>query len=111
MDNRPASLDEQEFSAVVNSRSGSLLAVASRLSASGSEDVDSELAMLTRPLVAVILSEAIQLEELLDAYGALGNERWRRFRRVVAAMKLFARVHYSLLHLAHAAPQYQLFPV
>jgi len=111
MDNRPFSLDKQEFCSVINLRAGSLLGLARRLGTSGSEDIDPKLTMLTRPLVAVILSEASQLEELLDSYGALGNEQWRGFRRVVAALKLFARVHYSLLHLSHAAPQYHLPPV
>jgi hypothetical protein len=53
-------------------------------------------------------SEATQVEEVLDGYGALGNECWRPFRGVIAALKLFARVHYSLVYLAYAAPTYRL---
>ena len=96
---------------MMNSRASALLDVAGRLSAAGSAEAERLLDVLTRPLVGVILSQASQLEELLDAYGALGSERWRGFRGVVAAMKLFARVHYSLVHLAYSAPFYHLLPV
>ena len=99
-------VDDSEFSTMVNSRASSLLDVAGRLSAGDLVDVESTL--LTRPLLALIHSQATQLEELLDAYGALRNERWRPFRGVIAAMKLFAHVHYSLVHLAYASPHYRL---
>ncbi len=101
-------VDDSEFTALVSSRAGSLLEVAGRLGARSDVDVDSTLALLTRPRLALIHSQATQLEEVLDAYGALGNERWRPFRGVIAAVKLFARVHYSLVHLVHASPQYRL---
>ena len=100
-------VDDVEFSAMVNSRAASLLGVARRLS-DDPADLDAALVFLTRPLLAVVHSQAEQLEELLDAYGALTNERWRPFRGVVAAMKIFARVHYSLVHLVHACPRYRL---
>src|SRR5215212_5666202 len=108
MSDRLSIVDDREFVTMVNSRASSLLHVAGRLSAGDLEDVESTLTFLTRPLLAVIHSQANQLEELLDAYGALSNERWRPFRGVIAAMKLFARVHYSLVHLAYASPQYRL---
>jgi hypothetical protein len=92
----------------VNSRASSLLDVAGRLSATDRADVGATLAFLTRPLLAEMHSQATQLEELLDGYGALGNQRWRPFRGVIAALKLFARVHYSLVHLSYAAPKYRL---
>jgi len=101
-------VDDSEFSTMVNSRASSLLSIAGRLSAIDLPDVESTLAFLTRPLLAVIHSQATQVEELLDAYGALRNERWRPFRRVIAAMKVFARVHYTLIHLAYASPRYRL---
>jgi len=104
-------IDDSEFRSTVSARAGSLLDVAMRLGAAGPAEGGSPLGLLTRPLLAVILSEASQLEELLDTYGALGNERWRGFRTVVAAMKLFARVHYSLVHLTYAAPSYHLLSV
>jgi len=101
-------VDESEFATVVSSRASSLLDLAGRLSAGDLAGVESTLESLTRPVLAAIHSEASQLEELLDAYGALGNERWRPFRAVVAAMKIFSRVHYSLVHLSHATPRYRL---
>jgi hypothetical protein len=101
-------VNDSEFSAMVNSRASSLLDIAGRLGAGDLVDVESALTVLTRPLLAVIHSQATQLEELLDAYGALRNERWRPFRSVIAAMKVFARVHYTLVHLAYASPRYRL---
>jgi hypothetical protein len=98
-------VDDPEFSAMVSARAGALLDVAGRL---GAGDPETTLALLTRPVLAFLHSHATQLEELLDAYGALRNERWRPFRRVIAAVKLFSRVHYALAHLVHASPQYRL---
>ncbi len=111
MGNGPAILEESDFRSAVGLRAGFLLDVAGRLARGDPPDTEAALGLLTRPLLAVILSEATQLEELLDAYGALRNERWRRFRSLVAAMKLFAHVHYSLLHLVRSAPSYRLLPV
>lgn len=104
-------LDDAMFRPVVAPLAGPLLAVAGKLNTVAPNDTEHALAILTRPLLAVILSHASQLEELLDAYGALQNERWHHFRGVVAALKLFARTHYSLVHLANAAPFYHLRPV
>jgi hypothetical protein len=101
-------VEGSEFREMVNSRAGALLDVAGRLGATDPPDVDAALDLLTRPLLGVISSQATQLEELLDAYGALGNERWRAFRGLVAAMKLFARVDYVLVHLERTSPQYRL---
>jgi hypothetical protein len=98
-------IEDSEFSAMVSARAGALLDLAGRLAAG---DPDSAVALLTRPVLAFLQSHATQLEELLDAYGALTNERWRPFRRVIAAVKLFSRVHYSLVHLVHTSPQYRL---
>ena len=111
MSDLPAIVDEAEFREALSARAAALLDVAGRLGAAAPAEVGRALALLSRPRLAVMLSEAAQLEELLDAYGALGNERWRAFRGVVAAMKLFARVDYALVHLAHAAPHYRLLPV
>jgi hypothetical protein len=104
-------LDDADFRAVVSARAGSLLGAAARLAEVGPDETETALAVLCRPLLSEMLSQAVQLEELLDAYGALRNERWRPFRNRVAAMKLFARVHYSWVHLAHAFPHYQCVPV
>ncbi len=101
-------VDDAEFTRMVSSRAGPLLGIGARLVAADRADVDAILALLSRPLLAMLQSQATQLEELLDAYGALRNERWRPFRSAVAAAKLFAGVHYSLLHLIHAVPRYRL---
>jgi hypothetical protein len=111
MGNGPHLIADSEFRALVSARAGELLGVARRLGAVEPEEAGQALAMLTRPLLAVILSQASQLEELLDAYGAHRNLRWRGLRSEVAAMKLFARVHYGLVHLANATPSYRLLPV
>ncbi len=111
MGNGPHLIDESEFRALVSSRASALLGVAGRLGGAELEEAGLALGLLPRPLLALMLSEASQLEELLDAYGAHRNERWRGFRSVVAAIKLFARVHYGLVHLAYATPSYHLLPV
>lgn len=98
-------VDAAEFTATVSARAGALLDLAGRL---GAGEPEGTVPLLTRPVLGLLHSHATQLEELLDAYGALRNERWRPFRRVVAAVKLFSRVHYSLVHLVHTSPQYRL---
>ncbi len=101
-------VDDAEFGAAVNARAGALLHVATRIGAADLIDADSELEALTKPVLALIRSDAVQTEELLDAYGALKNARWRPFRSVIAAIKLFAGVQYSLVHLTRALPRYRL---
>ena len=101
-------VDDSEFRAMVNSRASSLLDIAGRLVASDLAGAESTFPFLTRPILAEMHSEATQIEDVLDGYGALGNECWRPFRAVIAALKLFARVHYSLVSLAYAAPTYRL---
>jgi hypothetical protein len=107
----PRIIDDSEFRSVVSSRASTLLGVAARLGAADPASIESALDVLTRPLLAVALSEASQLEEILDSYGANRNERWRALRGVVAALKLFARVHYSLVHLDRGSPHYRLLPI
>ena len=65
----------------------------------------------TRPLLGDVLSEATQLEELLDAYGVRHNRRWHPLRQAVAALKLFSNASYILLHLLHFLPTYRLLPL
>lgn len=67
--------------------------------------------ILTRPLLGELLSQATQIEELLDSYGARNNCRWARFRSLTAAVKLFSNVSYELLHIQHSIPAYRLLPV
>jgi len=99
------------FQALMASRAGSLMGLCRALTSLDAPSGTAFTAVLTRPFLASMLSQATQLEELLDAYGALNNARWNSFRRGVAAAKLFTRVHYVLLHLQHTAPNYQLLPV
>ncbi len=66
---------------------------------------------LTRPLLGELLSQASQIEELLDSYGARNNCRWAKFRSLTAAIKLFSNVSYELLHIQHSIPAYRLLPV
>jgi ribosomal 50S subunit-recycling heat shock protein len=68
-------------------------------------------AAVTRPLLGELLSQATQIEELLDSYGARNNCRWARFRSLTAAIKLFSNVSYELLHIQHSIPAYRLLPV
>ncbi len=103
-------IDDQEFRRLVDPRASSLLALAGRLGGAGQAE-DEVLDLLTRPLLAEVLSQAGQLEEFLDIYGAIRSERWRGFRSVVAAMKLFAGVAYTLAHLAHSSRSYRLLAV
>lgn len=66
---------------------------------------------LTRPLLGELLFQSRQLEELLDEYGARHNQRWWRFRALIATIKLFACVSYTLLHIHHVLPSYRLLPI
>lgn len=66
---------------------------------------------LTRPFLGELLSQATQIEELLDAYGARNNRLWRPFRSLTATLKLFSNVSYELLHIQHVLPAYKLLPV
>jgi len=111
MGNGPDIIDDSALLGALHPRAASLLDVAGRVAGTDPPDGEQALRLLSRPLLALLLSDASQLEELLDAYGALRNQRWRGFRAMVAAMKLFARVHYSLVHLVHSAPSYHLLPV
>ncbi|MHC5158779.1 MAG: hypothetical protein ACYSN8_01925, partial [Planctomycetota bacterium] len=66
---------------------------------------------LTRPLLGELLSQATQIEELLDSYGARNNYHWARFRSLTAAIKLFSNVSYELFHIQHSIPAYRLLDV
>ncbi len=68
-------------------------------------------AAFTRPLLGDLLFQSRQLEELLDEYGARHNRRWWRFRALIATIKLFAQVSYTLLHIRHVLPSYRLLPI
>ncbi|HRY14849.1 MAG TPA: hypothetical protein P5330_03115, partial [Candidatus Competibacteraceae bacterium] len=63
----PVIIDYESFSALTAPRAHQLLRLARLLSTERSHTT------LTRPLVADLLSHAIQVEEFLDAYGARNN--------------------------------------
>jgi hypothetical protein len=67
--------------------------------------------ILIRPLLGDLLSQSMQLEELLDAYDARNNCRWCSFRSLIATIKLFSNVCYELLHIKHSLPAYRLLPI
>ena len=95
----------------MTTRAGSLLALADQLRLFEQQEKQLPLAVLTRPFLALILAQAGQLAELLDAYGAYTNSKWFVFRSHVAAIKLFSAVHHQLLHLFHTSPSYRLLTV
>jgi hypothetical protein len=99
-------VDENEFRKLVETRAHSLLALVSHFSQC-SDPTD----CLTRPLAGELLSQAMQLEELLDTYDAGKCCRWCNLRSLTAAFKLFADVGYELLHIRHRLPGYRLMPV
>jgi len=101
----PTLIDHDRFSALTADRAHRLLRLTCWLSTPHLNSIT-----LTRPLVADVLSQAIQMEEFLDAYGARKNRQWSRFRSLTATLKLFADVIYKLLHIRHSLPSYRLLP-
>ena len=97
-------IDDTTFHDLIADRAQSLLSMARYLVA---EQALWKTAM-TRPLLGDLTSQAAQLEELLDAYGARNNQRWCQLRALTAALKLFAGVGYKLRHLYHVLPTYRL---
>lgn len=99
-------ISDDEFQGIVAERTQALLSLAGYLSRHRSAR-----GALTRPLLSALLSQSIQVEELLDAYGARNNRRWHLFRMIVATIRRFADAAYELLHIEHAAPAYRLLPI
>jgi hypothetical protein len=104
-------IDEAVFHDLISARAGPLLGFADYLCQPAGTDDGTGHPVLTRPLLATLLSQATQLEELLDAYGARNNRRWCQLRALTAAHKLFANVAYKLLHIHHVLPSYRLLPI
>lgn len=99
-------IDAREFHILIARRSQPLLSLAGYL-----DEHPSQEDRMMRPFVGKLLSEAAQLVELLDAYGATNNRRWRRYRFLVATAKRFADARYELLHIQHVYPSYHLLPI
>jgi hypothetical protein len=65
---------------------------------------------MTRPFLGDLLSQATQVEEVLDSYDAGKNCRWCRMRTLTAAAKSHADLSYELLHIRHRLLSYRLLP-
>jgi hypothetical protein len=102
----PVTISYEFFSELIASRTKRYLKAAGYLTGYGRNKN-----FLTRPLLGELLSQATQIEELLDSYGARNNCRWARFRSLTAAIKLFSNVSYELLHIQHSIPAYRLLEV
>ncbi len=99
-------INDHEFTHLIGKRACRLLRLAHLFSANSPDS-----SYLTRCFIGDLLSQSIQLEEFLDAYGARNNRRWSRFRSLTATIKLFADVCYELLHIKYSLPSYRLLPI
>ena len=97
---------DKDFQGLIAKRAERLFALADYLSRR-----QSVKEVMTRPFLGELLSQAMQIEELLDAYGAISNCQWCLFRALTAAIKLFSDVSYELLHIQHVLPVYRLLPI
>jgi len=101
-----APVDEQAFKQLLERRAQTLLALAAHLA-----QCPHPRQALTRPLAGELLSNSMQLEELLDTYEAGKNCAWCALRSLTATMKSFSDISYELLHIHHRAPSYRLLPL
>ena len=86
----PVTISDEVFQGIVAERAQALLNLAGSLLRRRSvEDA------MTRPLLGELLAQAIQLEDLLDTYGARNNRRWHLFRLLVATLLRFAEAGYE----------------
>lgn len=102
----PVTIGEKDFARLIATRAHKLLQINHYLLIHHPNS-----SLVTRPLAADLLSQAAQMEELLDAYGARKNRQWSRLRSLIATLKLFADVSYKLLHIKHSLPHYRLLPI
>jgi len=98
-------VDEQLFLEHIGKRMRKLLGLLNYFS-----QCDDPRAALTRPLLGDLLSQATQMEEFLDSYGAAKNCRWCTIRSLTATLKSFADISYELIHIRHRAVSYRLLP-
>ena len=99
-------VDEHEFAKLIETRARKLLGLLNFLA--GCEDAKEAL---TRPLLGELLSQAVQLEEILDSYDAGKNCTWCRLRSLTAAIKAFSDTSYELIHIRNRISSYRLLPV
>ena len=97
---------EADFETLMACRAEGLMRLAGYLS-----HFDADSGPLTRPLLGELLLYSTQLEELLDAYGASHNRRWRHFRACMATIKRFSGGAYELLHIRHVLASYRLLEI
>lgn len=102
----PITISYKDFSDLITGRTDRYFKAVGYLAKNFDENC-----FLTRPLLGELLSQATQIEELLDSYGARNNCQWARFRSLTAAIKLFSNVSYELLHIHHSIPAYRLLEV
>ncbi len=96
-------ISDGQFKKVISKRSVSLLQMANYL-----VQHKSFKEILTRPLLGELMSKSLQMEELLDTYGARNNKKWQPFRLLTATIKQFSNISYELLHVKHSLPAYKL---
>ena len=99
-------INENDFRNLINNRTMVLLGMANYLS---QENTIKKI--LNRPLLGELLSQSVQIEEFLDAYGAKNNQKWHQFRSIIATIKLFSDASYEILHIQHSLPAYQLLQI
>lgn len=102
----PVTISYDDFEKLIASRTGRYLGAVDYLFS-----YSKGAGTLTRPLLGELLSQATQIEELLDSYGARNNCRWAPFRSLTASIKLFSNVSYELFHIQHSIPAYRLLDV
>jgi len=102
----PVTISDEVFQSIVAERVQALLSLGGYLlKGRSAEDA------MTRPFLGELLAQAIQVEDLLDTYGARNNRRWHLFRLQVATLLRFAEAGYELLHIQHASPSYRLLGI
>jgi len=99
-------VSDKDFKKLISKRARTLLGLAKHISQCESKDE-----LETRPLMGAVLSQATQVEELLDAYGAGKNCQWCGLRSLTAATKHFSDLSYELLHIRYGLPEYRLLPI
>ena len=99
-------ISDEQFKEVILRRSVSLLKIANYL-----VQHRHFKEILTRPLLGELMSKSLQMEELLDTYGARNNQKWQPFRLLTATVKQFSNVSYELLHVRHSLPAYKLLEI
>lgn len=99
-------ISDEQFKEVIAKRSTSLLRIANYL-----VQYKHFKEILTRPLLGELMSKSLQMEELLDTYGARNNQKWQPYRLLTATIKQFSDISYELLHIKHSTPAYKLLEI